>query len=118
MFYYSILSSAVPGPISGLTGDATFFTIDLMWSPPANPNGIIVDYNIQYRINESSSVIVDSVAATSNPQNYSIANLPRATLVSDISISASTSVGRGPSTTFSAAFRTLIQPRKNLSINQ
>ena len=91
---YSIHPSA-PGPVSNLTINVTLTSVNLFWSPPEQHNGILTRYEVTYRLNSSNEVI------TSNSQflstTFTIQSLTPNTGVSDISVSAYTSVGRGPS---------------------
>ncbi len=85
------LPSAVPGVVFNLMADFEFNSIVLTWIPPREPNGVIIGYEVTYRVNENNITHVNSIHAT----NFSIRGIiPRAT-VSDISVSAYTSAGLG-----------------------
>ena len=71
-----------------------FTSIDITWDRPQEPNGIILSYEITYRVNDSTSIIM----STTNPNDtvtFTIPSLTPGTRVS-VSVSAYTSVGRGP----------------------
>ena len=101
----------MPGPIFGhLTGYVKFVTLELLWSPPLGPVGVI-SYDIIYTLNGKSSQ-TDRLNATSNPQTYTISNLEPQTNISSILVTARNQRGPGPSTLFSNTFITLTEPRE------
>ena len=68
--------------------------IQLVWSEPLTPNGIIISYNITYNLSEMlASVLVD----TEYGKKYVVTELDEYT-VYRFEIFASTRVGPGPST--------------------
>lgn len=85
----------VPGPVSGLTARPTEFSIVLTWSAPQEPNGVIINYEVTYSVNGSTLV-------TANTTDLSTAfTIPRLTIgivVSSVSVSAYTGIGRGEAT--------------------
>ena len=105
---YSIHPLA-PGPVSNLIINVTLTSVNLFWSPPEQPNGILTRYEVTYRLNGSNEAI------TSNSQflstTFTVQSLTPNTGVSDISVSAYTSAGRGPSV-MGPNVVTLIRPRK------
>ena len=105
---YSIHPSA-SGPVSNLIVNVTLTSVNLLWSPPEQHNGILTRYEVTYRLNGSNEVI------TSNSQflstTFTIQSLTPNTGVSDISVSAYTSAGRGPSV-MGANVVTLTTPRE------
>ena len=66
----------------------------LTWSPPLQPNGIITQYTVTYRVNGSAPVTRD----TNDPDTttFTIPSLFPQTTISDISVRAYTSAGPGP----------------------
>ena len=102
----------VPGPVSGLkAGNVKFYTLELLWSPPEVPNGVITSYDIIYTL-DGNSFRTDRLNATSNPQTYTISNMELQTNISSIIVTARTQVGPGASSLFSDSFITLTEPRK------
>lgn len=99
----------VPGPVSNLSANPTQSSIVLTWSPPEEPNGIIISYEVIYEVNNSKLV---SINTTNLSTTFTISRL---TPVSNISVSAYTSVGRGIAT--SVGKLTVISPNicKNLN---
>ena len=86
---YSIHPSA-PGPVSNFTINVTLTSVNLFWSPPEQPNGILTRYEVIYRLNGSNEVI--NVSSTI----FIIQSLTPETGVENISVSAYTSAGQGP----------------------
>ena len=80
----------VPGVVSDLTGQSKFTSIVLMWSAPQEPNGVIISYEVTYRV---SDVIL--VTTNTTDLRFTIPSLTPGTNVTEISVSAYTSVGRG-----------------------
>ena len=78
--------------MSDLTGQPKFASIVLMWSSPQEPNGVIISYEVTYRVSDGNLV-------TTNTTNlrFTIPSLTPGTNVTEISVSAYTSVGRGDS---------------------
>ena len=86
----SMFSHIVPGVVSDLTGQPKFISIVLTWSAPQEPNGVIISYEVTYRVSDGNLV-------TSNTTDlrFTIRSLTPGTNVTEISVSAYTSVGRG-----------------------
>ena len=99
--YLIDLCPPVPGPVIDLTVFVTFTTIELSWSPPAVPNGIITSYDVMFRENNDTNFSNDSITATFGRHSFSISDLTAQTTISDITVSARTRIGPGPSTYFS-----------------
>ena len=78
----------VPSVVFDLTGQPKFTSIVLTWSAPQEPNGVIISYEVTYR---------DGNLVTTNTTDlrFTIPSLTPGTNVSEISVSAYTSVGRG-----------------------
>ena len=81
---------AVPGVVFDLTGQPKFTSIVLTWSAPQEPNGVIISYEVTYRV---SDVII--VTTNTTDLRFTIPSLTPGTNVTEISVSAYTSVGRG-----------------------
>ena len=80
----------VPGVVSDLTGQAKFTSIVLTWSAPQEPNGVIISYEVTYRVS-----YVFLVTTNTTDLRFTIPSLTPGTNVTEISVSAYTSVGRG-----------------------
>ena len=76
--------------MSDLTGQAKFTSIVLTWSAPQEPNGVIISYEVTYRVN-----YVILVTTNTTDLRYTIPSLTPGTNVTEISVSAYTSVGKG-----------------------
>ena len=76
------------------------------------PNGVLTSYDIMYTVNGSSFFPADSVMAISDPPTYTILNLKPQTTITNITITANTQIGPGPSAQFSNVFTTLTEPRE------
>ena len=100
----------MPGPVAGLTGQVTFFTVELSWSPPQVPNGVIISYDVMFKVNDSTPIRTTNVAATSGPPSHTISDLTPQTTISDITVTARTRIGPGQSTAFSNIFTSFSKP--------
>ena len=80
----------VPGVVSDLTGQPKFTSIVLTWSAPQEPNGVIISYEVTYRVSDGNNFTTNTTNETST-----IPSLTPGTNVTEISVSAYTSVGRG-----------------------
>ena len=105
---------SVPGPVSDLTALPKFTSIDLTWSAPQEPNGVIISYEVTYRVTGSNLVTTNT---TDLSTTFSISSLtPQTTcIVSNISVSVYTSIGRGKATTIPDQ-TTLEEPREFFGI--
>lgn len=73
-------------------------TILLSWSPPVVPNGIIVSYQVNYSIFGQSEKFEEDLPSI---LSYEVSDLDEYTWYT-FTISSSTRIGEGPSTTVSA----------------
>ena len=80
----------VPGVVSDLTGQPKFTSIVLTWSAPQEPNGVIISYEVTYRVSDGNLV-----TANTTDLRFTIPSLTPGTNVTEISVSAYTRVGRG-----------------------
>ncbi len=81
----------------------------LTWDPPDEPNGIIIRYEVTYRIGDADIQTLN----TGLNNAFTISPLETGTRVSDVSVSAYTSVGRGVPSNL-PDLRTLSEPRELL----
>ena len=81
----------VPGPVADLNSRARVRSVDLTWSVPEEPNGVIISYEITYRVTGSNLVVTTNTTELS----FSISPLSPLTTVFNISVSAYTSIGPG-----------------------
>jgi hypothetical protein len=65
--------------------------IVLTWSAPREPNGVILSYEVAYRVNDGNRVMIN----TTNVSTTFIIPLTPQTRVSDVTVSAYTSSGQG-----------------------
>ena len=91
-FIHLFYLPTVPGPVFDLTALPKFTSVDLTWSAPQEPNGVIISYEVTYRVT-GSNLVTTNTTDLSTP--FSISSLTPQTIVSDISVSAYTSIGRG-----------------------
>ncbi len=91
-YNYSLLLIIVPGPPTMLMGSPTATTLTLSWSPPAEPNGVIITYTlyVDYLNGTTTNLPTTSEQFTISPLR------PYQTI--SVQVSASTSVGEGPRT--------------------
>ena len=80
----------VPGVVSDFTGQPKFTSIVLTWSAPQEPNGVIISYEVTYRVSGGNLVTTNTTDL-----RFTIPSLTPDTNVTEISVSAYTSVGRG-----------------------
>ena len=100
-------STAVPGRVENLAGEARYTSVLLTWSAPSEPNGVIILYEVTYMVNDSTFVPVNSTGAGTS---FTISPLTPSTRVSDITVSAYTSAGRGEVTNLPGLI-VITQPR-------
>ena len=105
----TVFHSSVPGPVSNLMGIPTLTTVVLTWSSPQQPNGIITQYTVTYRVNGSDPITRN----TDDPDTttFTIPSLFPQTTISNISVRAYTSAGPGPETPLEDVV-TLTRPRE------
>ena len=73
-------------------GQPKFTSIVLTWSAPQEPNGVIISYEVTYRVSDGNLVTTNT---TDLSTTFTIPSLTPGTTVTDISVSAYTRVGRG-----------------------
>ena len=108
--FFSLNPHAVPGVVSDLTGQPKFTSIVLTWSVPQEPNGVIISYEVTYRVSDGNHVTTNTTDLT-----FTIPSLTPGTNVTDISVSAYTSVGRGDHALIFQLL-TLTTPRESLTM--
>ena len=86
----NVLTCTVPGVVSNFTGQPMFTSIVLTWSVPQEPNGVIISYEVTYRVSDGNLVTTNTINL-----RLTISSLTPGTNVTEISVSAYTSVGRG-----------------------
>ena len=78
--------------MSDLTGLPKFTSIVLTWSAPQEPNGVIISYEVTYRVSDGNNFTTNT---TDLSTTITIPSLTPGTNVTEISVSAYTSAGRG-----------------------
>ena len=73
--------------------DVTETTVTLSWMSPDPPNGIITNYQVQYRRSDSSSPDYTSIDTNTNDLTYTVTGLSTNTEY-DFRVRADTLVGR------------------------
>ena len=96
----------VPGVVSDLTGQPKFTSIVLTWSAPQEPNGVIISYEVTYRVSDGNLVTTNTTYL-----RFTIPSLTLGTNVTEISVSAYTIVGRGDTVNIPYLVTTLAKPR-------
>ena len=79
--------------MSNLAGTPKFTSIVLTWSPPQEPNGVIISYEVTYTINGNNAVRVNTSDLSTT--TFTIPSLTPQTRVSDITVTAYTRIGQG-----------------------
>ena len=87
---FIIFPLTVPGVVSDLTGQPKFTSIVLTWSAPQEPYGVIISYEVTYRVSDGNLVTTNTTDL-----RFTIPSLTPGTNITEISVSAYTSVGRG-----------------------
>ena len=101
--------------MSNLTGTPKFTSIVLTWSPPQEPNGVIISYEVTYTVNGNNTVRVNTSSTT-----FTIPLLTPQTRVSAITVTAYTIAGQGvpanlsAQTTFEAPGESIAIPESSL----
>ena len=90
----SIRSPVVPGPVSNSSVQPAFPSVLVTWEAPGEPNGVIVRYEVTYRVDGGEVVTTDVARNTM----FTITGLPQGSIISDITVTAYTSVGSGEAT--------------------
>ena len=88
-----------------LTAGPKFISVIVEWEPPQEPNGNIIAYEVTYRVG-STRITVNT---TDLNTWLEISDVPTQTTVSEITVTAYTSVGRGEESTHPDVV-TLAQP--------
>ena len=92
MLYYDCI---VPTKVLNLMGTPDLISVELTWREPSPPNGFITSYTITYSVNGSSTI-----TNTSTDPRFKITELRPQTVVSGITVTASTRIGPGPPVTY------------------
>ncbi len=100
-----IMLLSAPGPVLNFVNSTKFTSIVLTWDPPDEPNGVIIRYEVTYRISEGNIQTLNTGLSNA----FIISSLEAGTRVSDVSVSAYTSVGRGVPSNLTD-MRTLSEP--------
>ena len=78
--------------MSNLTGTPKFTSVVLTWSPPQEPNGVIVSYEVTYTVNGNNTVRVNTSDLSTT---FTIPSLTPQTRISAITVTAYTRIGKG-----------------------
>ena len=83
--------SVVPEAVGSVTVVPLFSQLNVTWTPPTVPNGVITQYTVEWRLNSDSNY--NTTVITS--RRYTIDNLMPQHLYC-VRVAPSTSVGQGP----------------------
>ena len=92
---YTYVPLIAPGPVFNLTAGPKFISVILEWKIPQEPNGNIIAYEVTYRVGNTRI----TVNTTDLNTRLEIPDVPTQTTVSEITVTAYTSVGRGEEST-------------------
>ena len=81
-----------PGPVSNLTGTPKFTSIVFTWSPPQEPNGVIISYEVTNTVSGDNTVRMNTSELSTT---FTIPSLTPQTIVSAIIVTAYTKIGQG-----------------------
>ena len=87
----TVLSFSVPSPVSDLTAIPGVIHVDISWSPTLEPNGVISNYEVCYRIH---SAVINCTNTSATQYMYTIEYLHPNTDVT-LSVRAYTVIGPG-----------------------
>ena len=76
--------------MSDLTGTPKFTSIVLTWSPPQEPNGVIISFEVTYTVNGNNAVKINTSDLSTT---FNIQSLTPQTRVSGITVTAYTRIG-------------------------
>ena len=99
---------SVPSAVTNFTIKVTLTSIVLTWSAPEEPNGLIIFYEVNYRVNDGELV---TASTASLGTTFTISPLTPGTNVTEISVSASSTTYEGERIAVDF-ITTLKQPRK------
>ena len=91
------LPPVVPGPVFNLSAGPKFISVILEWEIPREPNGNIIAYEVTYRVGNTNRVTRNTT--DSEDTRLEIPDVPTNTTVSEITVTAYTSEGRGVEST-------------------
>ena len=94
MLYTVSIAFTAPGPVFNLTAKNRFTSVALNWGVPQIPNGVIISYEVTYRVGNGYLVTMNTTELS-----FTTSEVAPETMVSDISVRAFTSAGRGILTT-------------------
>ena len=100
----------VPGPVSGLSATSKGMSVTVSWTPPSEPNGVIIVYEV---CTNSSGVF--SYTNTSATQ-HTLRDLPPNTVVT-FSVRAYTIIGPGEFVTGQASTAAIVRKYTISSLN-
>ena len=95
-YSHCVCSCTVPGPVSGLSATPGVVQLTISWSPPSEPNGRIIAYQLQISSNSSAMEFNTSVT------QYTLRDLTPNTVVV-FSVRAYTIIGPGENVTDQAS---------------
>ena len=78
--------------MSSLTSTPKFTSIVLTWSPPQEPNGVIISYEVTYTVNGNNTIRVNTSDLSTT---FTIPLLIPQTRISAIIVTAYTRIGQG-----------------------
>ena len=87
----------VPGPVWSVSIKPELLYINISWSPPRRPNGLVTGYVVAYQMNGNSTSLQTSVPP--HP-TFLIVDVSPQTTVSGVIVTASTRKGAGPPSLF------------------
>ena len=73
--------NAVPGVTQFNVNDVQTITeVQVTWTPPEQPNGLVISYQVLYSVYESTTT-VQSTMLNGNDRSYTIRNLSKDTFI-------------------------------------
>ena len=104
------LSYVAPGGVSNLTGNPTLTSIELTWTPPMEPNGVLISYEVAFTVDGGRRATANTTGLSTT---YTISLLTPGTRVSAMSVTVYNDLGQGQTVYLEDDLQTLSTLRKH-----
>ena len=104
----------VPGPVLSPSATAAKTQLTVSWSPPSEPNGLIIVYELRFSFNEICSCNSSTTTVNTSATQHTLRDLPPNTVVT-FSIRAYTLIGPGEYVTGQACTKLNIEPSSTVT---
>ena len=105
----------VPGPVSSLSATTAVTQLTFSWSPPSEPNGMIIVYELSFILsNEICSWNSTTATVNTSATQHTLRDLPPNTVVT-FSVRAYTIIGPGKYVTGQAFTKLNVEPSSTVT---